>query len=142
MSKFQSSSPLFFKFISKAFLIAKTINHIFSDLNYPIGWEMMKDTDQYKWNFTAPDVELHCLYGTGIPTVERLNYEKSATLDGTPKLENGDGDGTVNYRSLSACNHWKGLQGAPVHAVELDNVDHMGVLSNGRVLKYILDLMV
>lgn len=102
----------------------------------------MKDTAQYKLNFSAPDVELHCLYGTGIATVERLIYEKSKGLDGTPKLETGDGDGTVNYRSLAACKHWSGLQGPSVQSLELDNVDHMGVLSNSRVLKYILDLMV
>lgn len=112
------------------------------DLNYPIGWEMVKDTDQYRHNFTAPDVELHCLYGTGIATVQRLNYEKSSGLDGTPKLETGDGDGTVNYRSLAACKEWASLQKEPVRAVELPNVDHMAVLSHSQVLKYILDLMV
>ena len=102
---------------------------------------MMKDTESYKLNFSAPDVELHCLYGTGVQTVQRLVYEKSAGLDGTPKLENGDGDGTVNYRSLSACKQWAPLQSAPVSVVELANVDHMGVLSNGKVMKYILDLL-
>lgn len=113
-----------------------------SDLGYPVGWEMMVDTEPYKLNFSAPDVELHCLYGTGVDTVHRLNYEKSSTLDGTPKLETGDGDGTVNYRSLSACKQWMGRQAQPVRALELDAVDHMGILNNGKVLKYILDLMV
>lgn len=113
-----------------------------SDLNYPIGWEMMKDTAPFKLNFSAPEVEVHCLYGTGVATVERLLYEKSGGLDGTPKLENGDGDGTVNYRSLAACKQWSGLQSAQIHTMELDNVDHMGVLSNSRVLKYIMDLII
>lgn len=103
---------------------------------------MMKDTEQYKSNFSAPDVELHCLYGTGVPTVERLNYDKSGDLDGTPKLETGDGDGTVNYRSLSACMQWSKFQQPSVKGMELDGVDHMGVLSNSKVLKYILDLLV
>lgn len=102
---------------------------------------MVKDVRGYTMNFTAPDVELHCLYGTGIGTTERLNYEKSKTLDGTPKLEQGDGDGTVNYRSLSACQHWKNLQKPSVQALELQNVDHMAILSHRAVLKYILDLM-
>lgn len=103
---------------------------------------MMKDTEPFKMNFSAPDVELHCLYGTGVDTVTRLNYEKSAGLDGTPKLENGDGDGTVNYKSLAACGEWTKLQQAPIRKLELDGVDHMGVLSNAKVLKYILDLLV
>lgn len=113
-----------------------------SDLNYQIGWEMMKDTEQYKLNFTAPGVEVHCLYGSGVSTVERLLYEKSGGLDGSLKLETGDGDGTVNYRSLAACKQWTGLQSEGIHATELYNVDHMGVLSNGKVLKYILDLII
>jgi len=35
------------------------------------GWEMRKDTIRYSQNFSPPDVELHCLYGDGIDTVER-----------------------------------------------------------------------
>lgn len=141
-------SPLFWKgdeVLVRTKTRAYTFNQMedfFYDLNYPVGWEMMKDTAQYKLNFSAPDVELHCLYGTGIETVQRLSYEKGSGLDGTPKLETGDGDGTVNYRSLAACKQWAGLQSASVTAVELDSVDHMGVLSHSKVLKYILDLMV
>lgn len=103
---------------------------------------MVKDTAEYKVNFTAPGVELHCLYGTGVSTVERLSYEKSGDLNSTPKLEMGDGDGTVNYRSLAACRQWTMLQKEPVHTMELQNVDHMQVLSNSQVIRYILDLMV
>lgn len=112
------------------------------DLSYPTGWEMVKDTAKYAMNFKAPDVELHCLYGTKVATVESLNYKKSQTVDGTPELIMGDGDGTVNYRSLAACNQWNALQKAPISTVELQGVDHMGVLTNDQVIKYILDIMI
>lgn len=42
-----------------------------SDMDYPVGWEMYKDVHPYVANFEAPGVELHCLYGYGIPTVEK-----------------------------------------------------------------------
>lgn len=31
---------------------------------------MRKDTIKYTENFAAPDVEIHCLYGSEVPTVE------------------------------------------------------------------------
>lgn len=34
---------------------------------------MRKDTIKYA-DFTAPGVEVHCLYGEGSPTVERYAY--------------------------------------------------------------------
>jgi len=43
----------------------------FNDIDYMTGWEMRKDTIRYSQNFSPPDVELHCLYGDGIDTVER-----------------------------------------------------------------------
>lgn len=43
-----------------------------SDIGYPNGWEMRKDTLPYT-DFTAPGVEMHCLYGEGFPTVERFS---------------------------------------------------------------------
>lgn len=55
--------------------------HLFylnSDIGYPNGWEMRKDTLPYT-DFTAPGVEVHCMYGEGLPTVERFaqNNEKT-----------------------------------------------------------------
>jgi lysophospholipase III len=35
------------------------------------GWEMYQDTVGYQDDFSAPGVEVHCIYGTGVPTVEK-----------------------------------------------------------------------
>ncbi|XP_065162884.1 phospholipase A2 group XV-like isoform X2 [Atheta coriaria] len=72
------------------------IKEYFYDLDYMDGWDMHKDTKPYTLNFTAPGVEVHCLYGTAVPTVEKLYYKPGTWLDGKPTLINGDGDGTVN----------------------------------------------
>lgn len=63
----------------------------------------------------------------------------------TPTLVSGDGDGTVNARSLKACEQWSGTkaQGAKtIHSIELPRADHMGILSDKRVVEYVLELLV
>lgn len=73
----------------------------------------------------------------------RLNYKDE--LKGTPSLVTGDGDGTVNLRSLESCKLWtdmKAQNNKPVHTVELEGADHLGILSDSRVLDYIAKLMV
>ncbi|XP_055638226.1 phospholipase A2 group XV-like [Toxorhynchites rutilus septentrionalis] len=114
----------------------------FKDINFMDGWEMRKDTIPYSLNFTAPGVELHCLYGVGTPTVEMLNYEKSYDLTGKPTLVNGDGDGTVNKRSLEACKHWSAKQKQPIFVQEFQGTDHMAILANLNVLDSIVKVLV
>ncbi|XP_058814274.1 phospholipase A2 group XV-like isoform X2 [Topomyia yanbarensis] len=117
------------------------LEDFFKDIDYPDGWEMRKDTLSYVLNFTAPGVELHCLYGTGTNTVESLNYEKSFDLNGKPTLLYGDGDGTVNRRSLEACQHWKNQQKQPIFMREFPGADHMNILANLGVLDSIVKVL-
>lgn len=35
------------------------------------GWEMLQDVQKYALNFEPPGVELHCLHGVGVKTVEK-----------------------------------------------------------------------
>lgn len=45
-------------------------NNFFNrDLGVPDAWEMRKDVLQYT-DFTPPNVEVHCMYGSNVPTVE------------------------------------------------------------------------
>lgn len=46
-------------------------------MDYPIGWEMRKDTEKFTEDFTPPGVEVHCLYGSGVDTVERWDNTNS-----------------------------------------------------------------
>jgi lysophospholipase III len=48
----------------------------FDDLGYPIGWEMRKDNLKFVEDFSPPNVEIHCLYGSQINTVESSVYGK------------------------------------------------------------------
>lgn len=71
----------------------------------------------------------------------RLYYKPGTWLDGKPTLINGDGDGTVNRRSLEGCMRWEKKQKQKVYNRPLPKVDHMQILSDKNVLSYIQSLV-
>lgn len=106
----------------------------FSDINYRTGFEMWKDTKGLIHNMTPPGVETHCLCGANVSTIERLTY---TDFSKQPTISYGDGDGTVNSRSLQGCLMWQGKQKSKVYYQQFKNVDHMGILTNKQALNYI-----
>ncbi|XP_017889176.1 group XV phospholipase A2-like [Ceratina calcarata] len=114
-----------------------TLRDYLIDINVPNGWEFRKDNEKYQLDFTAPGVEVHCLYGAGIDTVQRLYYKPGTSIEGIPQLIPGDGDGTVNLRSLEACKYWQGKQKQKVYSQVFPGLNHMDILKNNSVLNYI-----
>ena len=41
------------------------------DIGFATGWEMRKDVERYSVEFEAPGVEVHCLHGYGVDTLNR-----------------------------------------------------------------------
>ncbi|XP_045458033.1 phospholipase A2 group XV-like [Melitaea cinxia] len=122
------------------------LQKLFTDMEVPNAWEMRKDTEKYSRDFSAPGVELHCLYGLNVSTVERLVYKPGTWLDGRPALQPGDGDGTVNLRSLRACEHWRRPPGwfsrsYPVKPLPLPGAEHLKILHDPRVLDYLTTVL-
>uniref|UniRef100_A0A336K1X7 Centrosomal protein of 97 kDa n=1 Tax=Culicoides sonorensis TaxID=179676 RepID=A0A336K1X7_CULSO len=115
------------------------MEEFFNDLGYPTGWEMRKDMIQYL-DFTAPGVEVHCIYGSGVPTVEVLKYS-TPDLSGNPKLLLGDGDGTVNIRSLRGCEQWRLEQKQPVNTLEIPGGEHIKILAVPTAIQYIKNVL-
>jgi lysophospholipase-3 len=71
----------------------------------------------------------------------RITY-KSDDLTGSPDLVTGNGDGSVNIRSLEACTSWRGLQKQPITTMEVPKAEHFEILGNQKVVKYVLDVMI
>uniref|UniRef100_A0A1A9WZY4 Group XV phospholipase A2 n=1 Tax=Glossina brevipalpis TaxID=37001 RepID=A0A1A9WZY4_9MUSC len=117
------------------------LDQFFNDVGFRNGWEMRKDNMRHVLNFSPPDVELHCIYGDGLATVERLNYEKENIANEIPNLGMGPGDGTVNRRSLSACKYWLEYQTANITNIAFTGVNHMDILKKKDVLDYIKRVM-
>lgn len=67
----------------------------------------------------------------------RLLYNTAASVNGYPKLISGDGDGTVNLRSLEGCLYWKDKQKKNIYHQPFPKVDHMQILKDLNVLNYI-----
>ncbi|XP_066249695.1 lysosomal phospholipase A and acyltransferase-like isoform X2 [Euwallacea similis] len=140
-------SPLFWKpdeilvETEKKNFTLSNLEEFFKGLAFMDGWEMHKDMEPYQLNFKPPGVEVHCLYGTGVDTVERLYYKPGTWLDGTPTLINGDGDGTVNIRSLEGCRQWQTLQKQKIFYQSFPKVDHLAILHSNLTLQYVSGLV-
>uniref|UniRef100_T1H921 Uncharacterized protein n=1 Tax=Rhodnius prolixus TaxID=13249 RepID=T1H921_RHOPR len=115
------------------------IKDFFYDINYMTGWEMRKDQEPYI-KFDAPGVELHCLHGYGLQTVEKLYY-KQGNFPENPYFQYGDGDGTVNRRSLASCLWWRDKQKKKIHYQAFPNMDHMQILRDDRIISYLVNLI-
>lgn len=116
----------------------KDYKQFFEDIKYPLGYEMWLDVRNLTSPTVAPGVEVHCLHGFKVTTIEGLEYPLGNFPDGSrPKISYGDGDGTVNLISLQACNNWKTKQRQPIYYKNFTSIDHMTILSDERILEYI-----
>jgi lysophospholipase-3 len=114
---------------------------LFKDIDYDIGYQMWLDNRNLTYNMTPPYVHVHCIHGVGVNTMETLEYKEDKFPDHNPKIGFGDGDSTVNTRSLEGCLRWKDSNGGKgVQHMNLTGVDHMSVMTDARILKYLLTL--
>lgn len=69
---FWSSSEVLIKTPSREYTRGN-IRDYFKDIDNENAWEMYKDNLPYMLNFKSPEIEVHCIYGTNVDTVERYN---------------------------------------------------------------------
>ncbi|XP_034946388.1 phospholipase A2 group XV-like [Chelonus insularis] len=117
------------------------LHQFFIDVNVPNGWEFRKNNEKFQNDFTAPGVEIHCLHGVNVSTIDKLYYKPGVAMNSDPQFILGDGDGTVNLRSLEGCLHWQTKQKQKIYYKTYGSVDHMDILRNRQVLDYIEDVM-
>lgn len=115
----------------------------FKDMGFPLGIKLRKLVRNliYPLSTHAPNVRLHCLYGTGVHTAASYMYEKGEFPDHQPEVIYGDGDGTVNRRSLEACGTWIQRQDQSVSLKSYHSVNHMGIHSDSNVLNDIKNVL-
>lgn len=102
---------------------------------------MYKDMEPFTKDFSPLGVEIHCLYGYGIDTTDRLFYKSGQFPTSYPTLIPGDGDGTVNRRSLEACMYWQKLQKQKVYSQAFPKVDHTQILKSKDAISYITEFI-
>lgn len=115
---------------------------ILQDLN------LTQQATVYPWvhNLTYPlprlELPVHCLYGVDVHTETGFEYDiphfnGSVKPPAPNKIRSGDGDGTVNLRSLEACS---GL-GDDVTLQSFEKASHLGLLKDDRTIRVILHLL-
>ena len=69
----------------------------------------------------------------------RLIYK---TFPGSsPSIEKGDGDGTVNIRSLLGCTGWEGKQKQKFHHHVFPKLDHLQILRDDQVAEFVKSIV-
>jgi len=117
-------------------------HQFFTDLEEPNAWLMREDTKDLIAGLPAPGVEVFCIHGGGVDTTEKLVYGKGEFPGSDPgTILKGDGDGTVNMRSLVGCTRWAEKQREPVHHRVLPGVDHLGILRTDPPAEIIANLI-
>lgn len=118
-------------------------DEFFKGIGFPLGSKLRKLVKNRIYPLTAhaPNVPLHCLYGTGVHTPGSYIFRKGEFPDYQPEMVYDDGDGTVNRRSLEACGTFSQQQDYGVTLKGYDSVNHKGVLSDTNVLNYIKSVL-
>jgi lysophospholipase-3 len=127
---------------------------------------MVNDTKGLLGGLPPPQVEVFCIHGSQVNTTERVIYppgsfppslaptaqrqqtsNKSKNLKKwwpfptEPSLVKGDGDGTVNIRSLKGCLKWKGAQKQAVHHKIFKGINHVDMLRREEPTSYVVNVI-
>jgi len=127
---------------------------------------MVDDTKGLLGGLPPPQVEVFCIHGSEVSTTERVIYppgsfppslaarrhqqkpssNKSNNLKWwpfptEPSLVKGDGDGTVNIRSLKGCLKWDGAQEQAVHHKVFKGINHVDMLRRAEPTSYVVDII-
>lgn len=113
---------------------------LFTDIKDPNGTRMYNEVKNLVSSFPPPNVTHYCFYGTDVPTIAQITYDSFP--DQLPsKLSYGNGDGTVNARSLESCRLWKDKQVLPVVMKSFSKVTHEEMVTDKNVLAEIKKLL-
>ena len=121
------------------------LSEFFKSINFSEGEKRYEDAMNKHDVKTGPGVDVHCLYGSDVSTIEKVKVPNLESIDQPVKpdqIEYGDGDGVVNAVSLEVCNLWKdNNNGFPVKSESFSTANHMSILNDHRVHNYFLKLI-
>lgn len=107
-------------------------------MNQSTIYEMYLDTKNLTGNIKFPDVDLHCIYGTGVSTERQLVYKSDKDFPTKPKvIYDTNGDSSVNLESLEYCLKWKDIKQYQFNSLKIDNGDHLAILKQKKFLDYL-----
>jgi lysophospholipase-3 len=113
----------------------------FDDINFPTGYDYWINSKDLLDVLKPPEIELHELYGSQMPTPGVLLYNNRTFPDLQPIILPDNGDGTVNIRSLLGFKKWEGKQTQDIHSSELPGVEHLAVLRHPMTINYVQQVL-
>ncbi|NXF79623.1 LCAT acyltransferase, partial [Sclerurus mexicanus] len=113
----------------------------FTDVNLEDGWYMWEDMKDLLKDLPPPGVDMYCLYGTGFPTPETYIYDERFPYEDPVDIIYGDGDDSVNTRSLELCKKWRNQQKQKVYIQELRGAHHFNMVFSNLTLSYINEIL-
>jgi lysophospholipase-3 len=113
---------------------------LFSDIGSNITTSIYEQVRPSKYLVDkAPEVPVHCLFGTNYPT-EFMYYYKNG-WDKDPEIfYTEDGDGTVPASSLTKCKRFREGQSEPVYIETFNLAEHTNILTDEDIFVYILNV--
>lgn len=118
------------------------VEQFFKDVSYELGYEQYKMAHPTLITEKPEGLAVHCIYGQGVDTPELLVWAKGYFPDYQPAIKYGDGDGTVNRKSLEICKQWQNKSGGDLVTVhEIEKADHLGTLWDPRTIQLIKDIL-
>lgn len=121
------------------------LDELFVDAKLDDQREMWLNVRNYTLDLRAPNVELWCLYGTGLATPTKVEFDGELLESRATQATSLDGDGTVGLESSMGCAEFKRAQEAAskgryaVHLRPFAGVGHVAMLRSKQVAEYIAD---
>ncbi|XP_065676253.1 lysosomal phospholipase A and acyltransferase-like [Hydra vulgaris] len=115
-------------------------DELFQDINFPLA-RTIKKLVPLAWSAEPPGVKMFCFYGNLVETPEMLYYKTGFFPDNLPLIHFGDGDGTVNLRSLEGCKMWKGKQNQQIIHRMFSTAEHNRILGDSRLIHSVIDAL-
>eukprot|EP00003_Mantamonas_plastica_P001032 TRINITY_DN1076_c0_g2_i3.p1 TRINITY_DN1076_c0_g2~~TRINITY_DN1076_c0_g2_i3.p1 ORF type:complete len:223 (-),score=62.58 TRINITY_DN1076_c0_g2_i3:218-886(-) len=114
---------------------------MFQDIGAEATAAIYETTKPLRDHVKPPNVDMHCIYGTGVPTEIRYDYP-DGDIDKDPIIfYDDDGDGTVPSRSLKRCLDFQTEQEAPVTVAEFPLQNHFGMLKDEAIIQEVLRML-
>ena len=117
---------------------ASDYQEIFNAIGYTNGYQMYLGTEDINAiGYPAPNVTVHCVVGTGLPTPVRLAYPTGNISNvSSAQVVFGLGDGLVEDRiTTRVCLRWQNMQQNKFTYQPVPYVKHRSLLSDITVLQ-------
>lgn len=138
-SNFWNDNEVIVKTNDRSYTV-KDYDTLFEDINYPIAQKILKLVPEV-WSNEPPGVKIYCFYGNLVETPEVLYYKSGFAKDNYPNIYYGDGDGTVNLKSLEGCKLWQGKQKQQIIHRLFPMGEHNGILQNPHLIRSVIEAL-